>query len=182
MSRQKRLRNHSLERCSNCCFPFSCLSWYSFLLASILSYFFPLFVLVFPVSSFFFPFPFIFFLISINQLNNRYALKKLETVTQQRCLRSRRVQKASTPTPLHPAGLVARVPGSCRARLTQERTRCHTTGQSGGGLLSSSSVCCFLFQKKKKKKQSQDLTADWQVKGNEKGLQERSNSRQKLAL
>ena len=99
MSRQKRLRNHSLERCSNCCFPFSCLSWYSFLLASILSYFFPLFVLVFPVSSFFFPFPFIFFLISINQLNNRYALKKLETVTQQRCLRSRRVQKAPTPHP-----------------------------------------------------------------------------------
>lgn len=36
--------------------------------------------------------------------------------------------------------------------------------------------------KKKKNKTKSDLTADWQVKENEKGLQDRSNSRQKPAL
>ena len=180
MSRQKRLRNHSLERCSNCCFPFSCLSWYSFLLASILSYFFPLFVLVFPVSSFFFPFPFIFFLISINQLNNRYALKKLETVTQQRCLRSRRVQKASTPHPPTPGRVCGPSP-----RQLQSTAHSGTQAVSHDGTIGRGTafvVVGVLFSLPKKKKQSQDLTADWQVKGNEKGLQERSNSRQKLAL
>ena len=174
MSRQKRLRNHFLGRCSNCCFPFSCLSWYSFLLASILSYFFPLFVLVFPVSSFFFPFPFIFFLISINQLNNRD------------CDSATLSPLSQSPEGLHPHPSTPRRACGPSPRQLQSTAHSGTHAVSHDGTIGRGTafvVVGLLFSlPKKKKKQSQDLTADWQVKGNEKGLQERSNSRQKLAL
>ena len=173
MSRQKRLRNHSLERCSNCCFPFSCLSWYSFLLASILSYFFPLFVLVFPVSSFFFPFPFIFFLISINQLNNRDC----DSATLSPLSQSPEGLHPHPPTPGRACG------PSPRQLQSTAHSGTHAVSHDGTiGRGTAFVVVGLLFSLPKKKKQSQDLTADWQVKGNEKGFQDRSNSRQKPAL